>query len=143
MNEEELIRNINPFGLRMQPQLRARMEEAAKQNNRSLNAEITRRLEESFEAKATSEGRANALELKAMMTESSLLAALTALVQQQPKSDERDTLLKQLIERFDALGDIQQRFDELTSALRLKQTDSTPEPEATQPTTVKRIRRTR
>ncbi|WP_296125066.1 Arc family DNA-binding protein [Pseudomonas sp. Ga0074129] len=48
MKDEDLIRNINPFGLRMQPSLRERVEAAAKANHRSLNAEITARLEESF-----------------------------------------------------------------------------------------------
>ena len=48
MKDDDLIRNINPFGLRMQPTLKARIEEAAQANHRSLNAEITARLEESF-----------------------------------------------------------------------------------------------
>lgn len=39
------MRNINPFGLRLQPEHKARLEEAAKQNKRSLNAEISARLE--------------------------------------------------------------------------------------------------
>ncbi len=37
--------NIPPFGLRMQPDLKARVEEASRANNRSLNAEIIDRLE--------------------------------------------------------------------------------------------------
>lgn len=48
MKEDDLIRNINPFGLRMQPALKAKIEEAAQTNHRSLNAEITARLEDSF-----------------------------------------------------------------------------------------------
>lgn len=48
MNNEEPMRNINPFGLRLQPELKARLEEAAKQNKRSLNAEIAARLESTF-----------------------------------------------------------------------------------------------
>ncbi|QBF27152.1 Arc family DNA-binding protein [Pseudomonas tructae] len=51
MKEDDLIRNINPFGLRMQPALKAKIEEAAQANHRSINAEITARLEESFESK--------------------------------------------------------------------------------------------
>ncbi len=39
---------INPFGLRMQPDLRERLEVAASDSGRSLNAEITARLEASF-----------------------------------------------------------------------------------------------
>ncbi len=39
---------INPFGLRMQPELREQLEAAASESGRSLNAEITARLEASF-----------------------------------------------------------------------------------------------
>lgn len=42
------IANIPPFGLRLQPELKRQVEEAAKANGRSLNAEITHRLEASF-----------------------------------------------------------------------------------------------
>lgn len=42
------MRNINPFGLRMQPDLRTQIEEAAARNHRSLNAEIVARLESSL-----------------------------------------------------------------------------------------------
>jgi len=42
--------NIPPFGLRMQPSLKARIDDAAKKNNRSINAEIVARLEASFGA---------------------------------------------------------------------------------------------
>lgn len=52
MKEDDLIRNINPFGLRLQPSLKAKVEEAAKKNRRSLNAEIAARLEESFQRPA-------------------------------------------------------------------------------------------
>lgn len=45
MKIEEPMRNINPFGLRLQPALKARLEDAAYQNKRSLNAEISARLE--------------------------------------------------------------------------------------------------
>jgi hypothetical protein len=48
MKNDEPMRNINPFGLRLQPELKARLEEAAKQNKRSLNAEIAARLESTF-----------------------------------------------------------------------------------------------
>lgn len=37
--------NITPFGLRMQPDLKARIEEGARITGRSLNAEIVHRLE--------------------------------------------------------------------------------------------------
>lgn len=39
---------INPFGLRMQPELRERLESAASGSGRSMNAEIVARLERSF-----------------------------------------------------------------------------------------------
>lgn len=49
MNKERKpMANIPPFGLRMQPELKARVEEAARANNRSLNAEIVQILEEKF-----------------------------------------------------------------------------------------------
>lgn len=40
--------NIAPFGLRMLPELRDKVEEAAKSNGRSMNAEIVARLQQSF-----------------------------------------------------------------------------------------------
>jgi len=40
-------RHINPFGLRMQPELRAYLEATARSNGRSLNSEIVTRLEQS------------------------------------------------------------------------------------------------
>ena len=40
--------HIAPFGLRMQPELKESLEDAAKINGRSLNAEIVSRLESSF-----------------------------------------------------------------------------------------------
>ncbi len=46
--------HIAPFGLRMQPDLRAKLEDAASASGRSLNAEIVARLEASFEAATTS-----------------------------------------------------------------------------------------
>lgn len=48
MKSDEPMRNINPFGLRLQPNLKARLEASAKENKRSLNAEISARLEESY-----------------------------------------------------------------------------------------------
>lgn len=54
MENEDLIRNINPFGLRMQPALKAALEESAKDAKRSLNAEIVARLEASIFKEAAS-----------------------------------------------------------------------------------------
>lgn len=51
MNESDenmRVANITPFGLRLQPALKKRVEEAAKANGRSLNSEIAARLEASF-----------------------------------------------------------------------------------------------
>lgn len=42
------LQNIAPFGLRMQPYLRAPLEKAAHKAQRSLNAEIVDRLEQSL-----------------------------------------------------------------------------------------------
>jgi hypothetical protein len=47
-DSETKIASIPPFGLRMQPGLKRRLEEAAKANGRSLNSEIVARLERSF-----------------------------------------------------------------------------------------------
>lgn len=49
-DERKPMANIPPFGLRMQPDLKARVEASARQNNRSLNAEIVACLEERFPA---------------------------------------------------------------------------------------------
>lgn len=48
----EKIGNVNPFGLRLLPQLKRQLELAASANGRSLNSEITRRLEASLKAEA-------------------------------------------------------------------------------------------
>ncbi len=45
---EEKIGSIAPFGLRMLPELKQRVEAAAQENNRSMNAEIVARLEQTF-----------------------------------------------------------------------------------------------
>lgn len=44
-----MSRDINPFGLRMPNELKEHLDEAAKENGRSLNAEINQRLTDSFE----------------------------------------------------------------------------------------------
>ena len=40
--------HIAPFGLRMQPELKQKLEDSARANNRSMNAELVARLEASF-----------------------------------------------------------------------------------------------
>ena len=42
------VADIPPFGLRLQPDLKGKLEEAAKASGRSLNAEIASRLEGTF-----------------------------------------------------------------------------------------------
>lgn len=43
-----MSRDINPFGLRMPPDLREKLEDACRQSGRSMNAEIVKRLRESL-----------------------------------------------------------------------------------------------
>jgi hypothetical protein len=43
-----MVKDINPFGVRMPPEIKAELEKLAEQNRRSLNAEIVVRLEESI-----------------------------------------------------------------------------------------------
>lgn len=45
---KQKLENIAPFGLRLQPDLKSKLETAAHKVPRSLNAEITARLEESL-----------------------------------------------------------------------------------------------
>jgi len=49
MARDSLVRNINPFGLRLQPDLRQALTREARINNRSLNAEIVTRLKDSVD----------------------------------------------------------------------------------------------
>lgn len=46
------MREINPFAVRMPPELRERVEQPAKQARRSLNSELVIRIEQSFELDA-------------------------------------------------------------------------------------------
>ena len=43
-----MSRDINPFGLRMPPELKEKIADQAKESGRSVNAEIVHRLEESL-----------------------------------------------------------------------------------------------
>ena len=51
MKSDDLkVANITPFGLRLQPEFKRRVEEAARTSGNSLNAEIAQRLEASLVA---------------------------------------------------------------------------------------------
>lgn len=52
--EDEKIGNVPPFGLRMLPDLKDRIASAAAESGRSMNAEIVRRLELSFDTSSDS-----------------------------------------------------------------------------------------
>lgn len=56
MSESE--KRIAPFGLRLPPDLKGRVQQAASESNRSLNAEIIARLEASFETPSLEEYQA-------------------------------------------------------------------------------------
>lgn len=45
---KQKLQNISPYNLRLQPDLKATLERLARKASRSLNAEITARLEESL-----------------------------------------------------------------------------------------------
>lgn len=47
-NTRQPTSHIAPFGVRMQPELKAQLEAAAKESGRSMNAEIVARLEQTF-----------------------------------------------------------------------------------------------
>ena len=113
---------------RMPADLKAQLEEAARQNKRSTTAEVVARLQESFSAKpdtAALEGRIAGMELRAMATELSLSAAVLQLLQQLPKQDpalEGDvrSFSQEMLDRISAYGDVQARFDELLRKLPIK-----------------------
>ncbi|MFP2768029.1 Arc family DNA-binding protein [Oceanisphaera sp. KMM 10153] len=46
-------RQVKPFGLRMQPELKALLQKLAKDNGRSLNSELIQRLKESVKSEKT------------------------------------------------------------------------------------------
>lgn len=66
-DDRKLVANIAPFGLRMQPDLKARVEEAARKNNRSVNAEIVSALEAAFPPKRVPTNREMLEALEAIM----------------------------------------------------------------------------
>lgn len=49
-SEGNMSSQIPPFGLRLPPELKAWLQEQADKNHRSLNGEITKRLEDSWRA---------------------------------------------------------------------------------------------
>lgn len=107
-----------------------------------MNAEITARLQESFTEKRVAEGRMTALEIKSLMTEMTLTGTMLGLMQQIPRSEESDALTKQLIDRLDAMGDVQARLSALIDKLPVREPDDelllekrgdTPSPTAKRP----------
>jgi len=56
MRKDTRVRDINPFGLRMQAELKERLDREAKINGRSLNMEIVERLRASLEPPIRTEG---------------------------------------------------------------------------------------
>jgi hypothetical protein len=51
-----MIRDIAPIGLRVPPDLKARIRKAASENGRSMNSEILARLETSFDSRVDLSG---------------------------------------------------------------------------------------
>lgn len=125
----------------MPADLKARLEEAARQNNRSTTAEVVARLQESFDQKAdprTLEGRIAATELRAMTTELALSAAVLQLLQQLPKQDAEvestaRALSQEMLDRIASYGDIQARLDDLLAQLPTEKRGDTPSPTAKRP----------
>lgn len=72
------VSTIVPFGLRLQPELKAALEASASQNGRSLNAEIASRLEDSLHSRASLDS-VDAIAKKAFKTIGELSDRLTAL----------------------------------------------------------------
>lgn len=70
VDESRYPTRIPPYGLRMPPELKERVQAAAEANNRSMNAEIVSRLEATFLAETEGQG----------MTEKEILAASRAFI---------------------------------------------------------------
>lgn len=77
-NDREPQANIPPFGLRMQPILKEAVSTAAKANNRSMNAEIVARLEQSFNWPVLSTALRVVLEDSADLNNQSVAEEITA-----------------------------------------------------------------
>ena len=74
-------RHLDKFMLRMPDGMRGRIAEAAKENGRSMNAEIIHRLEQSFaEEKGSLHGAASLVQL--LEHQNKTLAELAALIRQ-------------------------------------------------------------
>lgn len=66
--EQMEVHKIVPFGLRLQPALKRKVEEAAKANGRSVNSEIALRLEASFSEGFDAASKLAAKQIMAMGT---------------------------------------------------------------------------
>lgn len=114
---------INPFGLRMQPDLRERMEAAAKESGRSLNAEIVARLEqgggneEAEQLRSRLQATENLLSATNRML--SLLAYYLARCAERVPRDSEDT--KRLMDNIGLMADGLQRGDFAAGIVPLKE----------------------
>lgn len=87
------------YPLRITPEMRERLENAAKENGRSLNAEIVQRLEESFARQASPE--LHRIErLLVQRLEMEILRDNFSLSMENSKNDEQRKMLENKIERY-------------------------------------------
>ncbi|MDX3805287.1 MAG: Arc family DNA-binding protein [Bosea sp. (in: a-proteobacteria)] len=106
---DDKVANVTPFGLRMLPDLKERIEGAARQNGRSMNAEIVARLVESFEVEEKAErfyalvdvARQARVKLESQADELTAIAESLA-----DRNDESDRKIAQLKARLAALGEV-------------------------------------
>lgn len=91
-NTRQATSHIAPFGVRMQPALKEQLEKAAQASGRSLNVEITSRLEASL---TTSDSNAPYLEaeLLARQLDMSDIAKTISTVLEQLTGDDKDSAI--------------------------------------------------
>ena len=88
--DKQRISSVPPFGLRMLPDLRQRLEEAAEANERSLNSEIVARLEDSLSEK--SEDKLSSIQQTAEMSMLTMLNFIEIIMD----TDETGTAVKEI-----------------------------------------------
>lgn len=124
--------NVAPFGLRMLPDLREKVERAAKASGRSMNAEIVARLDSSFSERDALVDRIALLESQAEARKASETTdqlsniAVSLLLHSMLASGEAEhlpakSLIEKLAKRYsvvnistDVLGVLQQSIDQVT-----------------------------